>query len=69
MRRQGYGVEDEELGLGVYALSVPVYNKGGQLFATVSAAGMSFRLRAQRETIASDLKALSFDLTQKLFHY
>ena len=69
VRRQGYGVEDEELGLGVYALSVPVYNKGGQLFATVSAAGMSFRLRAQRETIASDLKALSFDLTQKLFHY
>ena len=67
VRRQGYGVEDEELGLGVYALSVPVYNKSGQLFATVSAAGMAFRLSAQKKDIVTDLKALSFDLTQKLF--
>lgn len=68
VRNQGYGVEAEELGLGVYALSVPVYNSSGQLFATVSAAGMAFRLNAQREAIISDLKALSFDLTQKLFY-
>ena len=67
VRKKGYGVENEELGLGVYALSVPVYNKGGELFATVSAAGMAFRLSQQEETVASDLKALSFDLTQKLF--
>ena len=67
IRSQGYGREDEELGLGVYALSVPVYNKSGQLFATVSAAGMAFRLSAQKEDIVTDLKALSFDLTQKLF--
>lgn len=67
VRKQGYGVENEELGLGVYALSVPVYNKGGELFATVSATGMAFRLSQQEESIVSDLKALSFDLTQKLF--
>jgi DNA-binding IclR family transcriptional regulator len=67
VRSQGYGVEDEELGFGVYALSVPVYNASRHLFATISAAGMAFRLNPQRNAIISDLKALSFDLTQRLF--
>lgn len=67
VRDLGYGVENEELGLGVYALAVPIYNKYGQLFATVSAAGMAFRLRMKKEEIVSDLKALSFDLSQQLF--
>ena len=32
-RQVGYGVEDEELGLGVCAVSTPIYNRSGQLLA------------------------------------
>lgn len=67
VRREGYGVENEELGQGVYALSAPIYNGQGQLFATVGVTGMAFRMRMQKDMIVADLKALSKDISRQLF--
>lgn len=67
VRREGYGMENEELGQGVYAISVPIYNGQGQLFATVGVTGMAFRMRAQKDDIVADLKGLSQEVTQQLF--
>lgn len=68
VRRDGYGVEDEELGPGVYALSVPIYNRTGQLFATVGATGMAVHMRLQKEAAITDLKALAHEISRQLFY-
>lgn len=67
IRQEGYGIENEELGLGVYALSVPIYDNSDKLFATVGATGLALRMRMQKEAIVKDLKELSREISQQLF--
>lgn len=67
VRKEGYGIENEELGEGVYALSVPIYNAKGDLFATVGVTGMAFRMRMRKAEVIEDLKALSQDVSKQLF--
>lgn len=67
VRREGYGFENEELGQGVYALSTPIYNENGQLFATVGVTGMAFRMRTNKDAIVEDLKALARDISHQMF--
>lgn len=67
IRQKGYGIENEELGMGVYALSVPIYDNSDQLFATVGATGLALRMRMQKDAIVADLKELSREISQQLF--
>ncbi|MGE4276312.1 MAG: IclR family transcriptional regulator [Lawsonibacter sp.] len=67
VRREGYGIENEELGQGVYALSAPILSKEGKLFATVSVTGLTLRMRSKTDVIVADLKALSQEISQHLF--
>lgn len=67
IRREGYGVENEELGQGVYALSAPIYNEKDQLLATVGVTGLAFLIRPVKDAIVDDLKTLSRDISRQMF--
>lgn len=66
-RQVGYGVEDEELGLGVCAVSTPIYNRSGQLFGTVGATGLAVALREQNAEVVAALKSLSQEISRQVF--
>ena len=66
-RQVGYGVEDEELGLGVCAVSTPIYNRSGQLFGTVGATGLAVSLREQKVEVVAALKSLSQEISRQVF--
>lgn len=68
IRQEGYGVEDEELALDVYALSAPIYDKQGHLFATVGATGTVSYLRPQKHEVIASLKALAQSISHALFY-
>ena len=63
IRRQGYSIEDEELGQGIYAVSTPIYGEQGELFATLSLTGLSVAIRGNQELI-DELLIVSKKLTQ-----
>lgn len=67
VRRDGYSTENEEQALDVYALSAPIYNGQGELFATVSATGTASYICPYRNSIAADLKDLAQDITRQVF--
>lgn len=66
-RRDGYTMEDQELGVGVSALSVPILEPAGSLFATISVTGMSFHLENRQAELIFDLKTLSRTITKAIF--
>ena len=67
IRAEGYGIENEELGMGVSALSVPIWEAAHNLAATVSVTGVSYLLNSRRPEIVAELKALAARMEEKLF--
>lgn len=67
IREQEYAVEDEELGHGIYSISVPIHDDKQQFFATISASGIVFEVKPKMEMIAEDLKSLAKDLSAQVF--
>lgn len=67
VRSQGYGLENEELGQGIFSVAVPIYNEKKLLFATVSVSGLVFKVRPSLTEIIKDLKALSADISSQIF--
>ena len=67
IRAEGYGIENEELGMGVSALSVPIWDAAHNLAATVSVTGVSYLLNSRRPEIVAELKALAARMEEKLF--
>lgn len=67
IRKAGYSLENEELGVGVSAISAPIFSPTGQLFATISTTGMTFHLESRREDIILDLKVLARNISKKIF--
>lgn len=61
---QGYSVDDEESYLGLYCISVPVFNMCGELIAALSLSGSKRLLYERTKEIVADLKniANSFSL-------
>lgn len=67
IRAEGFGIENEELGMGVSALSVPVWDAEHKLAATVSVTGISYLLNSRRKEIIAELKALATRIEGNLF--
>ena len=65
VRMQCYAIEDEEQGSGVYAISAPIRDRDGALYATVSATGIAPFIKG-REDIIRDLKILAKNLELKI---
>lgn len=48
IRQQGYGIAEEELEMGLSAAAAPIWSHEGQVAATISISGPSFRLPHER---------------------
>jgi IclR family acetate operon transcriptional repressor len=48
IRQQGYGIAEEELEMGLSAAAAPIWSHEGQVAATISISGPSFRLPRER---------------------
>ena len=51
VKKQGYGVNDEEYWIGMYCMAVPVRNYTGKIVAAVSASIPVFRVDDKEEGI------------------
>lgn len=67
IRRLGYSYENQELGEGVSAISVPIYNKSGALFGAISACGISSYIVRIHDAIVTDFKFASKRITKEMF--
>lgn len=66
IRAQGYSVEDEELGLGIFALSFPIYDQEKKLFATFSITGPVTVIKGN-EALVRDFRKIAEHLSNLVF--
>lgn len=63
----GHSVVSDELEIGLTAVSAPIRNAHGDVIASISASGPSFRFTAAKVAIATDLLvAAAFDISSRL---
>lgn len=65
IRNYGYSYENQELGEGVSAISVPIFNKSGLLLGAMSVTGISPNILRSRDDIVTDLKRASSCITKE----
>jgi DNA-binding IclR family transcriptional regulator len=66
-RSQGYAVVRDELDIGLTAMAAPVHNAHGELVASISLSGPSFRLDPDREhELLAPLRRAADDLSARL---
>lgn len=66
IRLQQFSTEDEELGLGIYAVSVPIYDDAHKLFATLSITGLSTIIKGNEDLIRN-LKNVAATISRQVF--
>lgn len=63
----GYAISVEELEPGLHAVAVPVYGRGKEAVAAISASGPAYRLSKKRMTqVVDDLRAAALALSERL---
>lgn len=66
-RKQGYAVVRDELDIGLTAMAAPVYNAHGELVASISLSGPSFRMDVEREReLLAPLRSAATELSTRL---
>jgi len=66
IRKDGYSYESEELGEGISAVSVPIYDKGHKLFGTISATGISYHIVRNKKALAENLLIASQNISEEI---
>lgn len=66
IRERGYSVEDEELGLGIYSVSFPIFDESEKLFATLSITGPTGVIKGD-EALVRDLGGAVDHLSKLVF--
>jgi DNA-binding IclR family transcriptional regulator len=67
VRRLGYATAVEELEAGLTAIAAPVRNADGDVVASVSASGPSFRISDDRiPAVAADVRAAAAEISRRL---
>lgn len=67
IKANGYSFENEELGEGVSAISVPIVDKSDNLFGTFSTTGIAFHISRRKVELIADLKNTVKEITRNLF--
>ncbi|MFV0496901.1 MAG: IclR family transcriptional regulator [Candidatus Fimivivens sp.] len=67
VREHGYSFENEELGEGISAISVPIVDNAGNLFGTFSMTGIAFHIARRKGELIADLKKTVKEITRTLF--
>ena len=67
IRGRGYSLDDEEFGLGLFCVAVPVFNQAGQVVAAISLSGPKAHFDDQRVAfIAQKMKAAAAEISCSL---
>lgn len=67
IRSRQYSTEDEELGTGIYAVSVPIHDEDHKLYATLSITGLADLIRGNEELI-KELRETAETLSSQVFY-
>lgn len=65
-RRQGYAVDNEEIEMGLWCASAPVYNSTGHIEAAISVSGPVNRMKPNQTQIVAALRNAAWELSDKL---
>ena len=66
VRDQGYAVAIDELEIGLAAVAAPIRNAGGEVIASISVSGPTFRLAERIEEIAARLVESALEVSVRL---
>jgi DNA-binding IclR family transcriptional regulator len=66
VREQGYAVAVDELEIGLTALAAPIRNAGGDVVASLSVSGPTFRIEARTAEIVDRLKEAALEVSLRL---
>lgn len=70
VRRRGYAVAVDELEVGLSAVAAPVHGATGEVVASISVSGPTFRLPADRlDTVADQVMSAAAELSSRLGWY
>jgi len=66
IHKRGYSYENQELGEGVSAVSVPIYSNHNKLFGSISITGVTSHILRNIDSIVNDLKSASSSITKEM---
>ncbi len=66
IRAQGYGMDDEESEIGLTCFAAPVRNMDGQIVASVSISGPSFRMVKNKDVLIESITRTAGDISNDL---
>jgi len=66
VRERGYAVARDELEVGLTALAAPVRGAGGEVVASLSVSGPTFRVDSRLEVIAAEVVAAASDVSTRM---
>ncbi len=67
VRERGYSLDDEEFGLGLFCVAVPVFNKGGHVVAAISLSGPKAHFDEEKiDRIAQTMKNVTSRISSEL---
>lgn len=65
-KRMGYAVDNEEIEVGLWCASAPVFNNQGRMEAAVSVSGPTARMKSNQQMIVDSLLAATRELSEKM---
>jgi DNA-binding IclR family transcriptional regulator len=66
VREQGYAIAVDELEVGLTAVAAPIRNAGGDVVASMSVSGPTFRIEQRTEEIVSRLREAALEVSLRL---
>jgi DNA-binding IclR family transcriptional regulator len=68
IRRQGYAVARDELEVGLTAVAAPVRGSGGDVIASLSVSGPTFRIEDRLPLLVGEVVAAAEDVSRRMGH-
>ena len=66
VREQGYAIAVDELEIGLTAVAAPIRNAGGDVVASMSVSGPTFRIEERTDEIVDRLKEAALEVSMRL---
>ncbi len=68
IKEGGYSTEIDEIGFGISSIAVPIFNKDGLLFGTISITALTPLIKNIIEIVPDEMKKISKEIRKKIFN-